>query len=426
MTNDTPTTKNIFIIAGEASGDNLGAGLMRELSASTNGGVDFVGIGGVQMQSAGLKTLLPIEEIAVMGIWEVVWQLPRLLKIINGLVEEIESRQPDVLITIDAQDLSLQVASRLKKRGIFTGKLVHYVAPTVWAWRPGRAKKIAALYDVLLCLFPFEPAYFTPHNIDAKFIGHPLVEHGIDNVRGDAFRAANDIAADAPVLGVFLGSREREIKMMAAPFMQAIELIREQIPTLNVVIPTLPEVEYDVLEAMRKHNCVATIVSAQDMKWQAFAACDIGLAVSGTVGLELAYMGIPHVIGYKTHPATYVIIKALVKAKYAHLANILLDKAAVPEFLQHRCTPQNLAITLMRMFDDDGRAADSVNGDAPKADNDGTVHTINDSNDSSDNAALGQTAVQRADLKTLHTMLQPQGNEATPSAKAAAAVMDIM
>lgn len=382
--------KNIFIIAGEASGDTLGAGLMRELKEQFSGTLNFTGVGGNKMKKEGLETLLPMDEIAIMGIWEVLWQLPRLLKIINGLVSEIEERQPDAVITIDAQDLSLQIAQRLKKRGIFKGKLVHYVAPTVWAWRPGRAKQIAAAYDLLLCLFPFEPKYFTPHNLNAVFVGHPLVEYGIENVDSTNFKNEYKIGEDEPVLGLFLGSRESEIKNMGKTMAEAASIVQEKMPGIHIIVPTLPALEFDAIKVLRENHCDATVVSNETLKWEAFAACDIGLAVSGTVGLELAYMGIPHVIGYKTHPVTFLIIRLLVKTKFAHLANILLDKAVVPEFLQNSCQATTIAAEILRLFNNEDKSM-----------------------------------IQIKELETLSSLLQNE-EQLSPSAKAATSVMALL
>ncbi len=172
-------TPNIFLIAGEPSGDNLGGALISSIRQKSPN-AEFFGIGGDIMTAQGLQSLLPMEEICVMGVFEVVTQIPRLLKLIQGVVEEIEARQPDILVTIDLPDFNFQVAKRLKKRGIFNGKIVHYVAPTVWAWRPGRAEKISEFLDGLLCLFPFEPAYFHPYNLRADYVGHPLIEQRLE------------------------------------------------------------------------------------------------------------------------------------------------------------------------------------------------------------------------------------------------------
>ncbi|MCB1579739.1 MAG: lipid-A-disaccharide synthase, partial [Alphaproteobacteria bacterium] len=201
--------KSVFFIAGEASGDSLGASLMRGLKKREGDLVKFSGIGGPLMEGQGFKSLLPMDDLCVMGLWEVVWQLPRLLRLIQGTVEEIEKCAPDVVVTIDLPDFNFEVAQRLKKRGIFKGKIVHYVAPSVWAWRPGRAKKIAGYFDGLMCLFPFEPAYFTEHGLDAAYVGHPLIEVDTAALDPKGFREDLHIQDGALCLGVLFGSRER-------------------------------------------------------------------------------------------------------------------------------------------------------------------------------------------------------------------------
>ncbi len=343
----------IFFIAGEASGDVLGASLMRSLKTKN---AQFSGVGGLLMGEQGLKSIIPMSELCVMGIWEVLWQLPRLLRLINGMVEEIEKEQPDVLVTIDLPDFNFQVAKRLKKRGIYKGKIIHYVAPTVWAWRPGRAKKIAQFLDGIMCLFPFEPEYFEKHGLDARYVGHPLVYQDHKRDYGD-FRAMHDLDKDALVFGVYLGSRQGEIAQHKEIFKDAINFMVEQYPDLQIILPTLPEVEYDALEAMKELNVSPVVVSNPKYKWMAMQSCDLAMAVSGTVGLELSYMNVPHIVAYKTHPITAMIVKLLAKVKYAHLVNILLDKPAVPEFLQGKCKPIPIAGELIRLLRDDALMA---------------------------------------------------------------------
>ena len=351
-------SKKIFLIAGEPSGDALGAALMRALKAEFTEPPEFVGIGGPLMEEEGLDSLLPMDELSVMGIVEVLWQLPRLLKLINGVVSEINKHKPDIVVTIDFPDFNFQVARILKKRGEYKGKVIHYVAPTVWAWRPGRAKKIAAFLDGLICLFPFEPPYFTKHGLKAEFVGHPLVEKGLDDADPQGFREEFQIPPDAPVLGLFFGSRVSELKTMAPYLKDAATIIIEQYPNVQVVIPTLQSLEFNLRETIEDWGVEAIIVANPDYKWDAFAACTVGLAVSGTVGLELAYMGVPHVIAYKMQPANWMAIKMLAKVKYAHLANILLGREVIPEYLQGKCTGINISKGLLRLLKQpDARAA---------------------------------------------------------------------
>ena len=346
-------TKKIFVIAGEASGDALGAGLIRHLYQKAGRDIEIVGVGGLLMEAetqTGFKSLLPMDELCVMGLWEVVWQLPRLLRLINGVVDEIKDAKPDIVVTIDLPDFNFRVADRLKKSSDFKGKIVHYVAPTVWAWRPGRAKKIAQIYDGLMCLFPFEPEYFEPHGLNAVCVGHSLVEHSVDQVDVDSFRSEYGIDPASKTLGVFLGSREGEIKKTSTSIMETVSIVKETYPDIEIIVPTLPSMEYHVVDVLRNWQCEATVVIDPGVKWGAFRACDVAIALSGTVALELAYFGIPHIIGYKMHPVTWLLVKHMVKVRYAHLANLLLKKEIVPEFLQFKCNAESMSGVVLKLL----------------------------------------------------------------------------
>ncbi|MEO5365336.1 MAG: lipid-A-disaccharide synthase [Magnetococcus sp. WYHC-3] len=343
--------KQIFLIAGEASGDTLGASLMRGLKNQGVPAANMVGIGGALMAEEGLESLLPMDELCVMGLWEVVGQLPRLLKLINAMVEEIENRQPDILVTIDLPDFNFQVAKRLKKRGVFKGKIIHYVAPSVWAWRPGRAKKIAAYLDGLMCLFPFEPKYFEKHGLKAAYVGHPLIELDKSAIDRTGFRENTlGIAPDTLCIGAFFGSREGEVATHMPLFLQGLDALHEQQPGFEVIAPTLPALEHEVRDALAGMPFTSHVITDPRHKWNAFASCDAALAVSGTVGLELAYLGVPHLIGYRAHPLTALIVRLLIKTKFVHLGNIMLQEAVVPEYLQGKCTAQNLLLGLLRLI----------------------------------------------------------------------------
>ena len=336
-------TRKIFIIAGEPSGDALGAGLIRELRIRAKEPLDIIGIGGGLMEQEGLKSLLPMEELCVMGLSEVIGHLPRLIRLIGGVVEEIEKQQPDLVITIDLPDFNFEVGKRIKKRRHSRAKIIHYVAPSVWAWRPERAKKISKFLDGLICLFPFEPQFFTKHSLRAEFVGHPLVEKEADTGAAALFRAEYQIDPDAKILGVFFGSRASELKVMGPVLKETTLILKEQYPELTVIIPTLPSLEFDIRKLLEDWPCEAIIVSNPKDKQGSFAACNMALAVSGTVGLELAWLGVPHVIAYRANPLTYLIVRMMAKVKYAHLANIMLGREAIPEFLQMKC--QSLLIS---------------------------------------------------------------------------------
>lgn len=346
-------TQKIFMIAGEHSGDVLGSGLIKALKQQSPG-VEFSGIGGPLMGKQGFESLMPMEELGVMGLWEVIGQLPRLLKVMEAVIFEIEKFDPDIVVTIDLPDFNFEIGKRLKRRGKSKARIVHYAAPSVWAWRPGRAKKVARFLDGMMCLFPHEPPYFTRHGLKASFVGHPLSEYDPSLADGPAFREKFGIKADEVVIAVFFGSRERELDVHAKIFIETIEIIREQyFPEMVVIFPTLPYLEYEVMKTIHGINCKGFVLVNPDEKWDEFAACNAALAVSGTVGLELAYMGVPHVVAYKMHPLSWLMVKLLVKTKYAHLANILLGEAAVPEFLQGQCNSIEIAKGVFKLVEDD-------------------------------------------------------------------------
>ena len=350
-------TKKIFFIAGEHSGDVLGAGLLKALREKQPD-LEFSGIGGPLMEAQGFSSLIPMEELGIMGLWEVIGQLPRLLRLLEAVILEIEKFDPDIVVTIDLPDFNFLIGKRLKKRGKSKARLVHYVAPSVWAWRPGRAQKIAQFLDGLMCLFPHEPDYFKKFDLKAEFVGHPLIEHDPGLADGLAFRKKFGIRPEATVLAVFFGSREKELDVHGEIFKDAVMIVKEQCPDLVVIFPTLPYLEYEVTNMVHGVGYEAYVLVNPDEKWDEFAASNVALAVSGTVGLELAYMGVPHVIAYKMHPLSWLLVKFLVKTKYAHLANILLGEAAVPEYLQGQCTAIEIAKGVLKLLkDENGRQA---------------------------------------------------------------------
>ena len=349
MTNIAPPL--VFLLAGENSGDALGASVMQALNTKLDGRVRFAGIGGPEMQAVGLDSLFPMEDLAVMGVFEVLPRLPLLLKRINETADAVARLKPDVLLTIDAPDFCFRVIKKLKARGV-TVPVVHFVAPSVWAWRPGRAKKVAQFLDHVLCLLPFEPDYFEREGLNATFVGHPVVSSTIGDGDGPSFRARHNIAPDAPVLTVLAGSRFGEVTRLLPVFGETVAKLAPQFPGLAVVMPVVSHLEDHVRAATSGWLPSVTIVGGAQ-KADAFAASDVALAASGTVALELAMAGLPNVIGYKLHPLTAFLAKRMIKAHYANLINIILDREAVPELLQENCTADNLAREVARLFDDE-------------------------------------------------------------------------
>ncbi len=326
----------IFIIAGEMSGDVLGAGLMQSLRARHDGKIEFRGVGGDLMTAQGLHSIFPMSEIAVMGFAELIPHIPRVLRRINETVRAIREWQPDVVVTIDAPGFNKRVAKKLGRGKI---PLIHYVAPSVWAWRPGRAKTMAQLFDHLLCLFPCEPPYFQREGLAASFIGHPVVDSDLGNGRGAQFRAAHNIDAQSPILCLLPGSRRGEVTRLLPLFLQCFHVLKSSHPNMRAVIPTVPHL-LDTVRGMTDADIIVTADHA--IKKDIFAASTVALAASGTVSLELAKVKLPMVIAYKVNALSAFIARRLVKLQYFTLTNILLNRPAIPEFFQEQATVENL------------------------------------------------------------------------------------
>ena len=327
----------IALIAGEPSGDLLGARLMTALKEATGDRVRFVGVGGEAMTAAGLTSFFPLSDIAVMGLVEVVPHLARILRRMNDTADRIAALKPDALVTIDAPDFSLRVSRRLAGLGI---KRIHYVAPSVWAWKPGRAKKISGFLDHLLTLLPFEPPYFEVHGLPTTFIGHPAVEAA---ARGDgpAFRVRHGIAPDATVVAMLPGSRRGEIRRHLPIFRRTLERLRAVHGDLAVVVPTVETVRHRVEAAVERWPGEVTVVGPEE-KHDAFAASDVALAASGTVSVELGVAGVPTIVTYKLAWATAGLVALMKRVDYVSPINLVLGAGAQPEYLQHRATPARL------------------------------------------------------------------------------------
>lgn len=333
---------SFYMIAGEASGDQLGGRLMQALNQLTNGRAAFHGVGGVSMRGQGLASLFPMTDLSVMGVAEVLPRLPLILRRIRQTVADVMDKNPDVVVTIDAPDFCFRVARALRAAG-YKGKLLHYVAPTVWAWRPERAKKVAALYDGIMCLFPFEPGYFTREGMKAAFVGHSVLEEGWDHTDPSGIRLHYEIPANRKVLGLLFGSRVGELNRVGPVLREAARLIVKDNPDLHIVTVTMPHVEKLARNLLQEIPCYNTVILDPGHKFHAFSVMDAAIATSGTVGLELSVAGVPHVIGYKMNALTHAMIRRRIRTRYAHLTNIMLNYPLVPEFIQKDCTAEALA-----------------------------------------------------------------------------------
>ncbi|MCC4631724.1 MULTISPECIES: lipid-A-disaccharide synthase [Xanthomonas] len=340
----------IALIAGEASGDILGAGLIAQLRLRYPD-AEFVGIGGDAMRGAGCQTWFDASELAVMGLTEVLRHLPRLLKLRRAFRERVLAWKPDVFIGIDAPDFNLPVERWLKQRGIRT---VHYVSPSVWAWREKRAEKIGASADLVLCLFPMEPPIYAKHGVDARFVGHPMADDIAYKADREAARATLGISASSTVLAVLPGSRHGEISKLGDTFFQAAWLVSEHLPNLHVLVPAAnpgckqllaEQLSRSSLPVMRSH-----LLDGQART--AMLAADVVLLASGTATLEAMLVKRPMVVGYKVAPLTYRIVKTLglLKVNRYALPNILANADLAPELMQDDCTPERLCVALLDWF----------------------------------------------------------------------------
>jgi lipid-A-disaccharide synthase len=344
---------NLMLVCGEPSGDALGAQLMAGIKQLAGDRVRFTGVGGLAMAREGLQSLYPLDTTAVMGLREVVPAIPAILRRVKQAVDFAVRTRPDAVVVIDSPDFTHRVARGIKKRDPSI-RTVDYVAPQVWASRAYRAKAMASYFDLVLALFPFEVPFFEKFGLRAAFVGHPVIERAGKVTGGDALRARLGIAPDAPLLALLPGSRTSEIRFILPLFFGAVRLLAGIIPGLVTLLPTVPHVADKVRAATADWPTPLHILEGEADKYAAFDAADVALAASGTVTAELALAHTPMVVGYKVGGLTYFLSRFLMTVKYITLINILLDREAVPEFLQARATPDNLALAVGELFSDSG------------------------------------------------------------------------
>ena len=338
---------HVYLIAGEPSGDILGMRLMSALRTLNNTqDITFSGVGGPLMEGEGLSSLFPMSDLTVMGLTEVLPRIPTIFGRIRQTAADIRAKKPDVIVTIDAPDFCFRVAKRISGTNM---PIVHYVAPSVWAWRAGRANKVARLVDHVMCLLPFEPPYFERAGVNATFVGHSILESGAAAGDGETFRRAHHISDTAPVLVVLPGSRKGEVSRLLSVFGDTVARAQAEIEGLQIIVPTVANVA-DTVRAETQAWKNTIIVEGETEKYDAFSAANAALAASGTVSLELAMAGVPSLIGYRLAPLTAIIAKRLIRVKYASIVNIILDKEAMPEFLQERCTADLMAPALVDLL----------------------------------------------------------------------------
>ena len=335
---------SLYIIAGESSGDLIGARFLQALPNE----IEMHGIGGPLMESAGLSSLFPMQEIALMGFAEVLPHIFRLKRRIKETVLDILKKQPDVVVTIDSPVFTFRVAKQLRESG-YTGKLVHYVAPSVWAYKPERAAKTAALFDMLLVIFPFEPPYFTKHGLATEYVGHPIPWEWRDAANQPAFNKTEG----SFLLGMLAGSRKGEVNRHLPIFKNTVELLLEEIPNLEVMLPVRPHLAEHVRSSIADWPVKTHIIEGDDNKQSAFKACDMILAKSGTVSVECAMAGVPTITTYRANPISAWMVKRMIQIPFVNLINITANQPIIPELLQEECTAKNLAAAILSLHSDE-------------------------------------------------------------------------
>ncbi len=335
----------IVIIAGETSGDRLAAGLIKAARVMQPD-IEFEGVAGPEMVSAGCTPWHDSSELAVMGIFEVLRDLPRLRRLMADLEARILRNPPDVFVGVDAPDFNLRLETRLRTAGIPT---LHYVSPSVWAWRPGRVKVLRSACDLVLCLLPFEAAFLERHGIAARFIGHPLADDIPDQVDRTAAREALGLGP-GPVVGMLPGSRLGEVKRLGRPFVQAAEWLTNRAEGIQFVVPTVSRSTRELFErCWTDHGPLARPLVLDGRTHEAMAAADVVLTASGTATLEAMLVGRPMVVAYRVSALTFALFRGLrlAKVRYFSLPNLLADRPLVPEYLQSQVTGPALGAAVL-------------------------------------------------------------------------------
>jgi len=336
----------IYLVAGEASGDVLGARLIEALKRQRPE-LRFAGIGGARMTALGFESLFPMRDLAVMGLVEILPKLRQLSARLDQTVADVTLKRPDLLVTIDSPGFCLRLLRKVAPLGI---KRAHYVAPQVWAWREHRVREFPGLWDLLLCLFPFEPEFFARHGIKARFVGHPVLMSGADHGDAARFRARHNIAPAAPVLILMPGSRKSEVPRLLPVFGETLKLLRREMPELVPVVPVSAVVAEAVHKAARNWEVEPILVTELEDKHDAYAAAGAALTKSGTSTLELALAGVPMAVTYRVNPITGFFARRLIRVPYVAMVNLLAGRELVPELLLGQCNPKTLAETTLELL----------------------------------------------------------------------------
>ena len=347
----------LYLIAGESSGDFIGASLIKSLQNidETERNIEFYGVGGPKMQDSGINSLFSIDQINLMGFLEVLPHLLKISKLIERTVEDILSKNVDMVITIDSPGFTYRVAERIRAIAPHI-KLVHIVAPSVWACKPGRAKKYARIYDHLLTLLPFEPEYFVVEGLKSTCIGHPVLEQAF--FKGSAgLRAEMKLGDNSKIIAVTPGSRKGEIRR----HMPIIRMVFDKLSsTHNIEVIFVQPNEHNIQEIQKFLGGVKFNYSFSTNRLKSFAVSDCALAKSGTNTLEITASGTPQIVGYKLNSLTFFLLKIMIKIRFASLINIIPNREIIPEYIQSEFNVENLVLALSDLLRDEGRAKSQV------------------------------------------------------------------
>jgi len=352
---------HIFVVAAEKSGDELGAGMVRQLRKQTVGEVKLSAIGGSALAAEGLDSAIDISPLSILGFVEGLKSYPVIMERVREAVAAILASGADAVVLIDSWGFMARVAKRLKKQG-YKGQIIKYVAPQVWAMREGRAKILAGLVDHLLTIHSFDAPYFTKHGLNTIYVGNPVFDENYDGGDGAGLRAEYNIPDETPVLVMLFGSRLSEIQRLAEPFADAVKILKKAVPNLTIVAPVSDTISEDVLAAAAQHRHLQDVILLkEDRKLDCFAAADAAIACSGTVTSQLAIAGVPTVVGYKLNALTFFIAKFLFKPKHISIVNIAADAKLMPEFIQKDCNGEVLASTVLPYLKDPQKRAEASN-----------------------------------------------------------------
>lgn len=329
----------LFVVAGEPSGDILAAALVGALRDLAPGGVELCGVGGERLEAAGLRSLFPMEELAVMGLAEVLPRLPGLRRRLSATAAAAAAWKPDAVVTVDSPGFNLRLLASLRD---LPSRRIHYVAPQAWAWRPGRAAALPALLDRLLVVLPFEPAFFARYGVETLFVGHPAIERVPMHGDRRGFVARHGLGDAGPVLLLLPGSRRQELARHLPVLGQATAELRRRFPRLRTVLPTLPHLLTMVEAEIGDWPLRPVVIEGEAERMAAFAAADLALTASGTATLELALAGVPMIVAHRLHPVTGLVARRLINVPNVALANLVLGRQVVPELLQSACRADRL------------------------------------------------------------------------------------